>query len=67
MNLIRVMPAEGAMGLDPKRLAGHRLTVFTQRSHGFADDAIRLDLVSEGVDWFERCGSPTTTHPLWVV
>jgi len=28
---------------------------------------IKLDLVNEGVDWFERCGSPTTTHSLWVV
>jgi hypothetical protein len=27
---------------------------------------IKLDLVSEGVDWFERCGSPTTTRKLWV-
>ena len=28
---------------------------------------LKLDLVSEGVDWFERCGSETTTRPLWVV
>jgi hypothetical protein len=28
---------------------------------------IKLDLVNEGVDWFERCGSPTTTKDLWVV
>jgi hypothetical protein len=28
--------------------------------------ALKFDLVSEGVDWFERCGSPTTTRPLWV-
>jgi hypothetical protein len=28
---------------------------------------LKLDLVSEGVDWFERCGSPTTERPLWVV
>jgi len=28
---------------------------------------LKLDLVNEGVDWFERCGSPTTTHSLWVV
>jgi hypothetical protein len=28
---------------------------------------IKLDLVNEGVDWFERCGSATTTKPLWVV
>ena len=27
---------------------------------------LKFDLVSEGIDWFERCGSPTTTRPLWV-
>jgi Radical SAM superfamily/Iron-sulfur cluster-binding domain len=28
--------------------------------------AVKFDLVSEGIDWFERCGSATTTRPLWV-
>jgi MoaA/NifB/PqqE/SkfB family radical SAM enzyme len=28
--------------------------------------ALKFDLVSEGVDWFERCGSPTTTVPFVV-
>jgi MoaA/NifB/PqqE/SkfB family radical SAM enzyme len=28
--------------------------------------SLKFDLVSEGVDWFERCGSPTTTKTLWV-
>jgi len=28
--------------------------------------ALKFDLVSEGVDWFEACGSPTTTKGLWV-
>ncbi len=28
--------------------------------------AIKFDLVYEGVDWFERCGSETTTAPIWV-
>jgi hypothetical protein len=28
--------------------------------------ALRFDLVSEGIDWFERCGSETTTKALWV-
>jgi MoaA/NifB/PqqE/SkfB family radical SAM enzyme len=28
---------------------------------------LKLDLVNEGVDWFERCGSETTTHTFWVV
>jgi hypothetical protein len=27
---------------------------------------LKFDLVSEGVDWFERCGSTTTLKPLWV-
>jgi hypothetical protein len=27
---------------------------------------LKFDLVSEGVDWFERCGSPTTAKKLWV-
>jgi hypothetical protein len=29
--------------------------------------ALKFDLVSEGIDWFERCGSPTTTKPLIVL
>ncbi len=28
--------------------------------------ALKFDLVSEGIDWFERCGSDTTTRALWV-
>jgi MoaA/NifB/PqqE/SkfB family radical SAM enzyme len=28
--------------------------------------AVKFDLVSEGVDWFERCGSPTTMKKLRV-
>jgi Radical SAM superfamily/Iron-sulfur cluster-binding domain len=28
--------------------------------------ALKFDLVYEGVDWFERCGSQTTVRPLWV-
>ena len=27
---------------------------------------LKLDLVSEGIDWFEACGSPTTSHVLVV-
>jgi MoaA/NifB/PqqE/SkfB family radical SAM enzyme len=29
--------------------------------------AIKFDLVYEGIDWFEACGSPTTTKPLLVI
>jgi hypothetical protein len=29
--------------------------------------ALKFDLVYEGVDWFERCGSETTIRPLWVL
>ena len=28
--------------------------------------ALKFDLVSEGIDWFEKCGSQTTTRSLWV-
>jgi hypothetical protein len=28
--------------------------------------ALKFDLVCEGIDWFERCGSDTTTKTLWV-
>jgi hypothetical protein len=28
--------------------------------------ALKFDLVSEGIDWFEKCGSPTTTRALVV-
>jgi hypothetical protein len=28
--------------------------------------ALKFDLVSEGIDWFERCGSQTTVKSLWV-
>ena len=28
--------------------------------------SIKFDLVSEGVDWFERCGSETTVKSFWV-
>jgi len=27
---------------------------------------LKFDLVSEGIDWFERCGSPTTVKKLVV-
>ena len=29
--------------------------------------ALKFDLVSEGIDWFESCGSPTTTKALLVI
>ena len=28
--------------------------------------ALKFDLVSEGIDWFEHCGSQTTARKLWV-
>ena len=28
--------------------------------------ALKFDLVSEGIDWFEACGSPTVSAPLLV-
>ena len=29
--------------------------------------ALKFDLVSEGIDWFEACGSETTTKTLVVI
>jgi hypothetical protein len=29
--------------------------------------ALKFDLVSEGIDWFEACGSTPTTKALWVI
>jgi Radical SAM superfamily/Iron-sulfur cluster-binding domain len=29
--------------------------------------ALKFDLVSEGIDWFEKCGSETTIRPVWVL
>ena len=29
--------------------------------------ALKFDLVSEGIDWFEKCGSPVTRKPLYVL
>jgi hypothetical protein len=29
--------------------------------------ALKFDMVSEGIDWFERCGSPTTVRALVVI
>jgi hypothetical protein len=28
---------------------------------------LKFDLVNEGVDWFERCGSETTSRSLLVI
>jgi hypothetical protein len=28
---------------------------------------LKFDLVYEGVDWFESCGSPTTSAPFWII
>ena len=28
---------------------------------------LKFDMVSEGIEWFEKCGSPTTTESLWVL
>ena len=28
--------------------------------------ALKFDLVSEGIDWFEHCGSQTTARKFWV-
>ncbi len=51
--------------LAPGRAVEVPIEVLTLDTPG--DYALRFDLVSEGIDWFEACGSPTTTHPLTVL
>ena len=38
----------------------------SRRCPNAAPTPMKFDLVSEGVDWFERCGSQTTVKKLWV-
>ena len=39
---------------------------YTLKIPGPGRYTLKFDLVSEGVEWFEKCGSPTTVKPLWV-
>jgi hypothetical protein len=50
--------------LGPGRSADIRIDVTAPDSPG--KYGLKFDLVSEGIDWFESCGSPTITRGLWV-
>jgi len=50
--------------LGPGRSADVRIEVTAPDKPGRY--ALKFDLVAEGVDWFESCGSPTITRELWV-
>ena len=50
--------------LGPGRSADIKIDITAPEQPGRY--ALKFDLVSEGVDWFESCGSPTITRGLWV-
>jgi hypothetical protein len=51
--------------LDPGATTDVELTITAPEMAGRY--ALKFDLVSEGIDWFESCGSPTTTKALLVI
>jgi hypothetical protein len=51
--------------LEPGDSVSIPMTITAPRDRGRY--ALKFDLVSEGIDWFERCGSPTTIKPLIVL
>jgi hypothetical protein len=51
--------------LEPGAIANIPMTVTAPERPGRY--ALKFDLVSEGIDWFEACGSPTTTKTLVVI
>lgn len=50
--------------LGPGRTADVRIEVPAPERPG--KYGLKFDLVSEGIDWFESCGSPTIVRGLWV-
>ncbi|HEX6162469.1 MAG TPA: radical SAM protein [Vicinamibacterales bacterium] len=50
--------------LGPGRSADIRIEIPAPEQPGRY--GLKFDLVSEGIDWFESCGSPTITRGLWV-
>jgi len=50
--------------LDPGQSVELTMTITAPAAGRYA---LKFDLVSEGIDWFEACGSPTTTKTLIVV
>jgi hypothetical protein len=51
--------------LEPGATAEIEMTITPPEQPGRY--ALKFDLVSEGIDWFEACGSPTTTKTLLVI
>ena len=51
--------------LEPGRATDVPITITAPEKPGRY--ALKFDLVSEGIDWFEACGSPTTTKSLVVI
>ena len=51
--------------LEPGGTADITMTITPPQAAGRY--TLKFDLVSEGIDWFEACGSPTTTKTLIVV
>ena len=51
--------------LQPGDVADVEMTITPPEKPGRY--ALKFDLVSEGIDWFEACGSPTTTKTLVVI
>lgn len=50
--------------LEPGARVDVPISIVTPEARGRY--ALRFDLVSEGIDWFEACGSPTVLEPLLV-
>ena len=50
--------------LSPGSAADVPITIKAPETPGHY--VLKFDLVSEGIDWFEACGSPTTTRELVV-
>ncbi len=52
--------------LDPGDTVDVSIEVPVPAPTGAGRYQLKFDLVSEGIDWFESCGSNTTTAPLLV-
>jgi hypothetical protein len=50
--------------LEPGRSADVKIDIPAPAQPGRY--GLKFDLVAEGIDWFESCGSPTVTRGLWV-
>ena len=50
--------------IEPQQTSDVPIEIPVPRERGLYQ--VKLDLVSEGIDWFEACGSPTTSRMLMV-